>query len=1184
MVLKSKTLVRGIQVPHCRHVQECRHRAFQIFPILSVIILMLLDGSNAQAFEVAVSYSFPEVSNLAPPPDEVVEGSIIATFHGDEPMQPLPGDVTLEQLDSNTWYYRFNWDWTEPISVTFMGGGAHLITIEAAPQPVIPLGSQPHDLMTFNITTDKAGLWSPPSGVYVYGDFGNFLQHGVDWERFAQVDFFNPADNHSFSEPIGLRIHGGWSRRFSQKSFRFYFDDYGASNEIIYDFFDGQPTTFQRLVLRTHQFPFNCFNSDILESIWLEREHLGSRIQPAVAYVNNEFWGVYSLRERLDDEFLEVTHGLEPDTYTFIKDGVVEKGDPNDWANFIASFEPGQEFASHAWYADIATRIDLNSYVDWLLINIFAATADNGFDANLAQLKEGDGPWTFIMWDEDDTFFPENLNADFFQFFSSENQTEFEANWPPIFNYNGWEPSMQLWANMFRGFMQNSEFKAFFFDRLDELQADDLAPNSLVARIDAIISEQGPEMDLHAQRWQWESASEFTDFADQLKTFIHARHGIVHSQAASFKEQYRVPVELVQFEATLETEGVKLSWATQGERYNAGFMVMRKKPGNNYGDLVDSFFQNPTLVGQNISDDLIEYSTIDASPNAGELNDYYLIWVDQHQQSYTLPWIESVWVAHWGGLVFNELMADNDAIVADAAGEFDDWVEIYNGSNLTINLENLYITDDITVPTKHQMSAGFELSPNQHLMLWADGTTAQGPDHLSFSLSAAGEGIYLFAPDGETLITMVEFQQQVTDVSLTRVPDGNPNWVYSAVPSPEAANGDPRTQSLLRLNEWMGLNSGQVADEMGEFDPWLEVFNPLPVAIEMSGLALKLAGITNGLWTFNSWQMQPGHQLLWLDGQPEQGDTHAPYVFTPGLGSLNLIYAESIEQIDTLNWLELPVTGSIARVPDGHGPWQEGVDPTPALTNPHPDLTSVLRINEFMALNGSIIADETGVFEDWVEIYNSGPDPVFLGDMYLTDDLTVPTRWAFPDTGIAAGEYLIVWCDSDPLDGPLHTNFKLSGSGEAIGLYANVEEVIMHVDSYTFGPQTLDVSEGRISPSLEEWGFFQTPSPGSPNNLTSPVIPGIILTSELLPNYPNPFNPRTTVVYSINHPTDVRLSVHDVRGRLVAVLIQDWQAAGRHQVVWQGTDLMGSPVASGVYLIRLQAGETLDSRRILLLK
>ncbi len=1167
-----------------RKAQESLRIAFPYMIVPMVLSLLLMNGTMAQALEVAVSYSFPQVGQLMPPPEDMLEGGILVTFKGDTSMEPMPGGVIPEQVDSRTWTTVFPWDWTQPVVFSFRDIRGSIASVVASPEPVIPFGSETHQLMTFRITTEKSGLWDPAVGLYVYGDHANFQQHGAQWERAAQVDFFNPEDQSSFSEPVGLRIHGGWSRRFSQKSFRLYFDDYGSANELSYDFFGNDPTNFQRLLLRTHRFPFNCFNSDILESIWMDRGHLGSRSKPAVAYVNDEFWGVYSLRERLDDEFLEVTHGIQPDSYTYIKDGVVEKGDPTDWANFIASFSLPQEFASHAWFEDTSRKIDLNTYVDWLLMNIYAATADNGFDYNLAQLKVEDGPWRFIMWDEDDTFFPENINADLFQFFSSENQADFEENVPPVYYSNAWDPAQQLWTTMFRGFMQNSEFKALFFTRLEELLDLDLAPQAMINRIDAVVDQQGSEMDLHAQRWAWDGPSEFTEYADQMKDFVIHRPAILRQQAAAFKEEFRQGVELISFETTLETDGVHLDWTTQGERDNSGFMVMREVPGSNSAEVVDGFFQNQDLAGQGDTDELVHYHTIDASPNTGGLNRYFLVWFDLDFQQHVLPWIASQWAAPWDGLVFNEFMADNDHTWADGAGEYDDWLEIFNGSEVTVNLDSLYITDDVADATRHQLRGGLQLAPGEHLILWADDAIQQGFDHLNFKLSAAGEGLFLFAPDGETLITSVEFDQQVTDVALARETDGADHWMYSAVPTPAASNGDPQTQSLLRLNELMGENSGLVFDEMGEYEPWLELFNPLPVPIDLRQLELKLVGTTGGVWDLSSLVAPPGYQLLWLDGQPEQGEFHAPYPISSGPASFELRAYGNSDPIDLLDWQHFPEVGSIARVPDGSGPWQEGVQPTPQMANPHPVLTSALRINEFMALNGSVIADETGVFEDWVEIYNPAAEDISLLGMFLTDDLASPTRWAFPDTTLAAGQYMIVWCDSDPQDGPLHTNFKLSGGGEAIGLYSVVDEVVMAVDDYTFGPQVLDISEGRAIDGRHGWEFFDIPSPGAANNaLTDTPLP-MIHTTGLLPNFPNPFNPSTTIVFALENPAQVHLAVHDLRGHLVALLVQDWQQAGRHEVVWSGGNLQGSPAASGVYLIRLQAGMVQDSQRILLLK
>ena len=73
-------------------------------------------------------------------------------------------------------------------------------------------------------------------------------------------------------------------------------------------------------------------------------------------------------------------------------------------------------------------------------------------------------------------------------------------------------------------------------------------------------------------------------------------------------------------------------------------------------------------------------------------------------------------------------------------------------------------------------------------------------------------------------------------------------------------------------------------------------------------------------------------------------------------------------------------------------------------------------------------------------------------------------------------------------------------------------------------------------------------------------------------NYPNPFNPQTTIAYELPQNESVRLTVYDILGREVVRLIDQTQAAGYHEVVWNGLDAAGNSVSSGIYLYRLQAG------------
>ncbi|MBI5059562.1 T9SS type A sorting domain-containing protein [candidate division KSB1 bacterium] len=90
--------------------------------------------------------------------------------------------------------------------------------------------------------------------------------------------------------------------------------------------------------------------------------------------------------------------------------------------------------------------------------------------------------------------------------------------------------------------------------------------------------------------------------------------------------------------------------------------------------------------------------------------------------------------------------------------------------------------------------------------------------------------------------------------------------------------------------------------------------------------------------------------------------------------------------------------------------------------------------------------------------------------------------------------------------------------------------------------------------------------------------------AELLGNYPNPFNPSTTILYVLNAPQSVRLQVFDLTGRLVATLVNGPQQAGDHRVSWNGMDANGVAAPSGVYFYTLEAGIFSDANKMLLLK
>ncbi len=146
---------------------------------------------------------------------------------------------------------------------------------------------------------------------------------------------------------------------------------------------------------------------------------------------------------------------------------------------------------------------------------------------------------------------------------------------------------------------------------------------------------------------------------------------------------------------------------------------------------------------------------------------------------------------------------------------------------------------------------------------------------------------------------------------------------------------------------------------------------------------------------------------------------------------------------------------------------------------------AALVINEFMASNGTTVTDPQGHYDDWIELYNTGPGTVDLGGMYLTDDLLNPTKWQIPTgTFLGQGGYLLIWADENVLANTngLHASFKLSAGGEAIGIFDT--NGVTLVDSITFGPQTTDVSYGRFPNGGSDW-YFMTPASPNAANITA---------------------------------------------------------------------------------------------------
>jgi hypothetical protein len=319
--------------------------------------------------------------------------------------------------------------------------------------------------------------------------------------------------------------------------------------------------------------------------------------------------------------------------------------------------------------------------------------------------------------------------------------------------------------------------------------------------------------------------------------------------------------------------------------------------------------------------------------------------------------------------------------------------------------------------------------------------------------------------------------------------------------TPGAANGglmELPSYPALWFSEVQPDNVSTIADNFGDNDPWLELYNGgvTPISLDTYYLADNYATLTQ--WAFPpSAVINPGQYLLvWADGEPGEtagANLHTSFRLNRTNGAVVLSRSLSgVPQIvDHLNYNNVGANRSFGAHPPGQSSFRQVFyTPTPGNTNNSAGPLVTLFINEWMAANTTFLRDPMDQdFDDWFEIYNPGASAVDLTGFSLTDDFARPRQSVVPaGISVPAQGYLLVWADEETgqtrTNGDLHVDFRLSQDGERIALYDPFER---QVDAVVFARQTNNISNGRLpNGGPQPFYFMASPTPRRSN-----VIPSI---------------------------------------------------------------------------------------------
>lgn len=384
-----------------------------------------------------------------------------------------------------------------------------------------------YSIPIISLITEEENLFNSDSGLFIPGVHfdsinpewtGNYFMEGDNWERNIHIEYFEKSGNLGFSQDAGIRIHGGKTRQASQKSLRLY-----ARNEYGEKYFnykllpEKQVNKYKRIILRTSMGAWggqtiikDALAQNISSSLNLDYQDY----QPVIVYINGEYWGVHTIRDKIDERYIEYTHNIDKDSVEFMESGNIVYG------NLIDFIENNNlEYSSN--YEYVKTQIEIENYIDYTISELFFANYDWPVNNMKLWRKIPNGKWKWIFSDLDAGFGDRNYNM---LIHSTENNLS--VTWPN-------PPSSTF---LFRNLLKNDMFQAQFINRYVDVLYSVFGTRIMTNKLDSIKDKYSPEIGKHIERWNYPNSFNDweKDIEEDLLSFIENRPCAVRENIMTF--------------------------------------------------------------------------------------------------------------------------------------------------------------------------------------------------------------------------------------------------------------------------------------------------------------------------------------------------------------------------------------------------------------------------------------------------------------------------------------------------------------------------------------------------------------------------------------------------------------------------------------------------------------------------
>lgn len=482
--------------------------------------------------EGAGRYSFPVIALAAD----------LEHFFSDATGIMVPGDTfDPDEIVSSGNYNERGDAWERPAHMTFIDVHADPFAHHRAACRDIPVDA----------ALGGGAVAAMPGGDTASMSSGGDIAAVPGTHAAASVPGSENAPLHGFAQNVGVRIHGGATRRYPQKSLRIYARSaYDWSPEISWPLFPGlrkagtddSLETWKRLVLRSSSDDWfhTMFKDAVIQSLYADRCIDQQAYRPAVVFINGEYWGIHNIRERYDGWFVELNYGIHRDDVGILVGGaVLNHGTEEDRQHYLAmrDFAATMDLSQPEHHAHMKTQMDIDNYLAYKTFQTYIANADWPHN-NIRYWRKRtaayqpdapygrDGRWRWMIFDLDASFgFPYEGDA--------EGWAQYDHDTIEWITGTGNPRIPQAWVNqLFNNLIENETFRHRFISLLAGDLNTRFRPDFVAGRIDAFRDVYAPEIEEHQKRYSFSAGRTPEGWQEHIavmKEFAQRRPGYLRS-------------------------------------------------------------------------------------------------------------------------------------------------------------------------------------------------------------------------------------------------------------------------------------------------------------------------------------------------------------------------------------------------------------------------------------------------------------------------------------------------------------------------------------------------------------------------------------------------------------------------------------------------------------------------------